>query len=103
MGTKTKHVGRGGPRRGSGRPARTVIFRVFPRPPFDGPASWQDRLTEAVRKSGLEFVATPFPPGVGPVKALDLAVDHRQAVALSAVLQAVDAQAKRVDKVAAGA
>lgn len=98
--TKTKHVGRGGPRRGSGRPARTVVFRVFPRPPFDGPVSWADRLAATVRKSGIEFTATPI-GDTAKASAMDLEVDHRKAVALFAVLQAVDATAKRVDVVGA--
>lgn len=98
MGTNknTKHVGRGGPRRGSGRPARTVTFRVHPRIVGAAPI-WRDNLVAQVAKAGLDV--TPTYAGT----ALDLEVDHRKAVVLFAVLQAVDAQAKRVDKVAAGA
>jgi len=96
MGTKTKHVGRGGPRRGSGRPARRVTFRVYPRIVGAAPI-WRDNLIAQVAKSGLDV--TPAFAGT----ALDFTVDHRKAVALFAVLQAFDAQAKRVDKVAAGA
>lgn len=94
--TKTKHVGRGGPRRGSGRPARKVVFRVYPRIPGAAPI-WRDNLVAQVAKSGLDV--TPSYAGT----AMDLEVDHRKAVALFAVLQAFDATAKRVDKVAAGA
>lgn len=88
--TKTKHVGRGGPRRGSGRPARTVVLRVFaPKP--QGSKGWKDRLVTTVAKADL---GATWATVDGDPRAVDFKVDHRKAAAVFAVLRTVDAKAQ---------